>query len=429
MIFLSPNEIEIVMLTIVMRAIWPLFLGILFISLGNGLQGTLSSWRADYEGFSVLTTGLVMSGYFLGAFASSLISPGQIKKTGQIRTYAAFASIASTAILIQLLFIEPPVWFVARFLSGFSVAGIMIIVEGWLNSISSNENRGQLFSIHMMVVWGGLAMGQGLFVIDSPAGVNLFLLASILLSISLIPILLTEIKAPEVEMQEPLGFKALWKASPSGVATIGISGLASAGFFGVGTIYAIQSGLSVSETALFMSLFIGFGALSQWPLGWLSDKIDRRKVILLCCSIVIGVCTLLVMFDFSKTTFLVLNGLIGASTLPLYSLGVAQTNDRLKPSQMVSASGTIVFVFSVFAALGPFTMSYFLNLFDSIGFLLYLSLVHLVIGVTVFVMMFINEDVDESDQSDFQVMAQRPSMVAMEVIAEEAIESQSDSES
>jgi MFS family permease len=419
------------MLTVVLRSLWPLFLGILFISLGNGLQGTLSSWRADYEGFSVITTGLVMSGYFIGAFASSLLSPNQIKRTGQIRTYAAYASIASTAILIQLLFIEPPVWFVARFLSGFCVAGIMIIVEGWLNSISSNENRGQLFSIHMMVVWGGLAMGQGLFVVDSPAGVNLFLLASILLSISLIPILLTEIKTPEekIELQESLGFKALWKASPSGVATIGISGLASAGFFGVGTIYAIKSGLSIPETALFMTLFLGFGALSQWPLGWISDRIDRRKVILLCCSIVVGICVLLALFDFSKTIFLTLNGLIGASTLPLYSLGVAHTNDRLKPSQMVSASGTIVFVFSVFAALGPFTMSYFLKLFDSFGFLLYLSLVHLVIAVIVFVMMFINEDVDESDQSDFQVMAQRPSLVAMEVIAEEAIESQAESDS
>ena len=417
------------MLTVVMRSLWPLFLGIFFISLGNGLQGTLSSWRADYEGFSVITTGLVMSGFFVGAFASSLISPNQIKRTGQIRTYAAYASIASTAILIQLLFIEPPVWFVARFLSGFCIVGIMIIVEGWLNSISSNENRGQLFSIHMMVVWAGLAMGQGLFVVDSPAGVNLFLLASILLSISLIPILLTEIKAPEEELQESLGFKALWKASPSGVVTIGISGLASAGFFGVGTIYAIKSGLSISETALFMTLFIGFGALSQWPLGWLSDRIDRRKVILLCCSIVVGICVLLALFDFSKTIFLTLNGLIGASTLPLYSLGVAQTNDRLKPSQMVSASGTIVFVFSVFAALGPLTMSYFLKLFDSFGFLLYLSLVHLVIAVIVFVMMFINEDVDESDQSDFQVMAQSPSLVAMEVIAEEAIESQAESDS
>jgi MFS family permease len=370
-----------------------------------------------------------MSGFFVGAFASSLISPNQIKRTGQIRTYAAYASIASTAILIQLLFIEPPVWFVARFLSGFCIVGIMIIVEGWLNSISSNENRGQLFSIHMMVVWGGLAMGQGLFVVDSPAGVNLFLLASILLSISLIPILLTEIKAPEEELQESLGFKALWKASPSGVVTIGISGLASAGFFGVGTIYAIKSGLSISETALFMTLFIGFGALSQWPLGWLSDRIDRRKVILLCCSIVVGICVLLALFDFSKTIFLTLNGIIGASTLPLYSLGVAHTNDRLKPSQMVSASGTIVFVFSIFAALGPFTMSYFLKLFDSFGFLLYLSLVHLVIAVIVFVMMFINEDVDASDQSDFQVMAQRPSIVAMEVIAEEAIESQAESDS
>jgi MFS family permease len=417
------------MLTVVLRSLWPLFLGIFFISLGNGLQGTLSSWRADYEGFSVITTGLVMSGFFVGAFASSLISPNQIKRTGQIRTYAAYASIASTAILIQLLFIEPPVWFVARFLSGFCIVGIMIIVEGWLNSISSNENRGQLFSIHMMVVWGGLAMGQGLFVVDSPAGVNLFLLASILLSISLIPILLTEIKAPEEELQESLGFKALWKASPSGVVTIGISGLASAGFFGVGTIYAIKSGLSISETALFMTLFIGFGALSQWPLGWLSDRIDRRKVILLCCSIVVGICVLLALFDFSKTIFLTLNGIIGASTLPLYSLGVAHTNDRLKPSQMVSASGTIVFVFSIFAALGPFTMSYFLKLFDSFGFLLYLSLVHLVIAVIVFVMMFINEDVDASDQSDFQVMAQRPSIVAMEVIAEEAIESQAESDS
>ena len=419
------------MLTVVLRSLWPLFLGIFFISLGNGLQGTLSSWRADYEGFSVITTGLVMSGFFVGAFASSLISPNQIKRTGQIRTYAAYASIASTAILIQLLFIEPPVWFVARFLSGFCIVGIMIIVEGWLNSISSNENRGQLFSIHMMVVWAGLAMGQGLFVVDSPAGVNLFLLASILLSISLIPILLTEIKTPEekIELQESLGFKALWKASPSGVVTIGISGLASAGFFGVGTIYAIKSGLSISETALFMTLFLGFGALSQWPLGWISDRIDRRKVILLCCSIVVGICVLLALFDFSKTIFLILNGLIGASTLPLYSLGVAHTNDRLKPSQMVSASGTIVFVFSIFAALGPFTMSYFLKLFDSFGFLIYLSLVHLVIAVIVFVMMFINEDVDESDQSNFQVMAQRPSLVAMEVIAEEAIESQAESDS
>ena len=416
------------MLSIVMRSIWPIFLGILFISLGNGLQGTLSSWRADYEGFSVITTGLVMSGYFLGAFASSMLSPAQIKKTGQIRTYAAYASIASTAILIQILFIEPPVWFVARFLSGFCIAGIMIIVEGCLNSISSNEYRGQLFSIHMVVVWGGLALGQGLFVIDNPAGVSLFMLASILLSVSLIPILLTEIKAPDTEVQESLGIKALWKASPSGVMTLGVSGLASAGFFGVGTIYAIKSGLTVSETALFMTLFIGFGAVSQWPLGWLSDKIDRRKVILLCCVVVTSICILLSIFEFSKTVFLILNGLIGASTLPLYSLGVAQTNDRLKPSQMVSASGTIIFVYSVFAALGPFSMSYFINLFDELGFLLYLSGVHILIAVIVFAMMFVTDDVDESDQANFQVMAQRPSVVGMEVIAEEALESQLDSD-
>ena len=414
------------MLSTVIRTTWPLFLGILFIGLGNGLQGTLSSWRADFEGFSVLTTGLIMSGYFIGQLVSSILAPKQIKKTGQIRTYAAYASIASTAILIQILFIEPPVWLVARFLSGFCIAGIMIIVEGWLNSISSNENRGQIFSIHMIVVWGGLALGQGLFAVDDPAGVSLFLLASILLSISLIPILLTEIKAPEADVQESLGLLALWKASPSGVATIGLSGLASAGFFGVGTIYAVKAGLSVSQTALFMTLFIGFGAASQWPLGWLSDKIDRRKVIMFCCVTVICICIVLASFEFTSTILLILSALVGAFTLPLYSLGVAQSNDRLEPKQMISASGTIVLVFSIFAALGPFTMSYFLELFEMFGFMIYMGIVHLVIAVTVLIMMMINQNVNESEQTDFQVMAQRPSVVAMEVIAEEALESQSE---
>jgi len=414
------------MLSNVIRTTWPLFLGILFIGLGNGLQGTLSSWRADFEGFSVLTTGLIMSGYFIGQLVSSILAPKQIKKTGQIRTYAAYASIASTAILIQILFIEPPVWFVARFLSGFCIAGIMIIVEGWLNSISSNENRGQIFSIHMIVVWVGLALGQGLFAVDDPTGVSLFLLASILLSVSLIPILLTEIKAPETDAQESLGLRALWKASPSGVATIGLSGLASAGFFGLGTIYAVKAGLSVSETALFMTLFIGFGAASQWPLGWLSDKIDRRKVIVLCCACVISICIVLASFAFTNTILLILSALVGAFTLPLYSLGVAQANDRLEPKQMISASGTIVLVFSVFAALGPFTMSYFLEQFEMFGFMLYMGIVHLFIAITILIMMMITQDVDESEQTDFQVMGQRPSVVAMEVLAEEALESQSD---
>ena len=411
------------MLRKVILTTWPLFLGVLFISLGNGLQGTLSSWRAEAEGFSIITIGWVTSGYYVGSLVSAILSPKQIKKTGHIRTYAAFASLASTAILIQILFIDEFVWFISRLLSGFCIAGIMIIVEGWLNSISTNQNRGQIFSIYMVVVWVGLALGQGLFVIGDPSGVNLFLLASILLSVSLIPVLLTKIESPIFENQESLGMRDLWKASPSGVVTIGFSSLASAAFFGLGVIYAIKVGLSVPETALFMTLFVGFGAVFQWPLGWLSDKIDRRKVILLCCASVVTICIVLHMFEFSMPVFLVLSGLIGGNTLPLYALGVAQANDRLEPKQMISASGTIVLVYGVFAALGPFTMSYFLDVFDEMGFLLYLGIIHLTIAVIVLMMMFINQDVEESDQSQFQIMADRPTAVAMEVIAEEAIES------
>ena len=145
-----------------------------------------------------------------------------------------------------------------------------------------------------------------------------------------------------------------------------------------------------------------------------------------CCGSVICICTVLVLFEFTSTILLILSALVGAFTLPLYSLGVAQSNDRLEPKQMISASGTIVLVFSVFAALGPFTMSYFLELFEMFGFMLYMGVVHMVIAVTVIIMMMINEEVDEAEQTNFQVMEHMPSIVAMEVIAEEALESQSE---
>ena len=148
-----------------------------------------------------------------------------------------------------------------------------------------------------------------------------------------------------------------------------------------------------------------------------------------CCASVISICIVLALFEFTSTILLILSALVGAFTLPLYSLGVAQANDRLEPKQMISASGTIVLVYSVFAVLGPFTMSYFLALFEMFGFMLYMGIVHLVVGVTVLMMMMINQDVDESEQTDFQVMGQRPSVVAMEVIAEEALESQSEQSS
>jgi drug/metabolite transporter (DMT)-like permease len=145
-----------------------------------------------------------------------------------------------------------------------------------------------------------------------------------------------------------------------------------------------------------------------------------------CCGSVICICTVLVLFEFTSTILLILSALVGAFTLPLYSLGVAQSNDRLEPKQMISASGTIVLVFSVFAALGPFTMSYFLELFEMFGFMLYMGVVHMFIAVTVIIMMMINEEVDEAEQTNFQVMEHMPSIVAMEVIAEEALESQSE---
>ena len=184
------------MIASILKNTWPLFLGMAFLMLGNGLQGTLVSWRATYEGFSPSVTGWIMTGYYAGFLAGSMYTPYLISGVGYIRVFAALASLASTAVLIQILFINPQVWFAMRLLTGFCFAGTYVIVESWLNAASTNKTRGQMLSFYMLVSFGGMAGGQWLLKLSHPSGFSLFILASILLSLALVPVLSAFIKAP-----------------------------------------------------------------------------------------------------------------------------------------------------------------------------------------------------------------------------------------
>ena len=412
------------MLTTVLKHTWPLFLAMALLMLGNGLQGTLVSWRATYEGFSPSTTGWIMTGYYAGFLAGSLYTPILVNGVGYIRVFAALASLASTAVLIQIIFIDPVVWFSMRMLTGFCFAGTYVIVESWLNASADNKSRGQMLSFYMLVSFGGMAGGQWLLNLAHPSGFSLFLLASILLSLALVPVLVTRIRVPEMEAEERIGTYELLKLAPAGVFSIFISGIAHGAMFSMGAVFAVKSGLSVSETALFMSSFIAVGALAQWPLGWLSDQIDRRLVILGSGILAALLSLLMLQFDSSDKAFFLVYAALGAVSLPIYSISVAHTNDRLKPEQMTSASSTIIMVLGFGSILGPTIAGYLLRQLGPEGFLIHIASAHALLALSMAWFIFKREAVAQEDQTHYQTVPARATVVAMEAIAQEAEESQ-----
>ena len=216
---------------------WALFLGMGFIMLGNGLQGSLLGLRASIEGFSITATGIVMSGFYIGIIAGSIIVPKIVGQVGHVRTFGALASLASTAILIHLVFLQPAVWLAMRIVSGFAFAGIYIVAESWLNDVAENETRGQLLSIYMLIYLGALAGGQFLLNVAPPESVTLFILVSALVSIALIPILISANKAPAYSATESAGIRQLYNISPLGVFGIFAAGISSGAVFAIGSVY------------------------------------------------------------------------------------------------------------------------------------------------------------------------------------------------
>lgn len=411
------------MITRVLKNTWPLFLGMAFLMLGNGLQGTLVSWRATYEGFSPSVTGWIMTGYYAGFLAGSLYTPYLVHGVGYIRVFAALASLASTAVLIQVLYINPQTWFAMRLLTGFCFAGTYVIVESWLNAASDNKSRGQMLSFYGLISFGGMAGGQWLLELSHPSGFSLFVLSSILLSLALVPILVKRIETPEVASHARISTLKLLNISPAGVFTIFVTAIAHGSMFAMGAVFAVKSGLTVTNTALFMSAFIAMGALAQWPLGWLSDQIDRRIVILGAGFSATLLCVLLLQLSPQEPLFYIAFAALGGVSLPLYSIAVAHTNDRLEPEQMTSASSTIVLILGVGSLLGPTFAGYLLSTMGPSGYIFQLGITHMFIAMGMAYFIVRREAVAPEDQTAYQVVPPRSTGVAMEAVALEAEES------
>lgn len=362
---------------------WTLFTGIAMIMLGNGLQGSLLGIRASMEGFSTTMTGLIMTGYFAGFLGGSLLVPRWVRNVGHIRVFAALASLASVSILVHAVFVHEQLWILMRFLTGFCYAGLYIVAESWLNEAATNKNRGQLLSLYMIITYGGVAVGQLFLNFSSPNSYELFVVASVLISLALVPMTLSLIAAPPLPTPQFISPLELYRASPLGVVGAVGMGMANGAWFGMSAVYATEIGLEVEQVALFlMSYYIG-AVLLQWPIGWLSDRFDRRWVLTMV-ALLSALTSLGILFLAGPENLWLLYlgvALFGGFMSPLYSISIAHTNDFLDRDRMVAASGTLVLVGGVGAIFGPMLASVSMNSLGTDGFFIGLTGVFAVLAM------------------------------------------------
>jgi len=379
----------------VIKNSWALFTGIGIMMIAHGLQGNLMGIRSVIEEFNFIATGTMMSGYYVGYFFGSHITPKLVSRVGHIRVFAAFASMASLSILIIAAYVNPIVWTFARIITGMSVVSCFIVAESWLNDRANNRTRGKLLSLYMFITYIGLAIGMLLLNFDSPENYKPFILVSILLSIALVPVLLTKRKAPKFKKIGTLKLKELYKISPLGVVSSFCTGIIHSALFTLTAVYAATMNFSIFEISLLLFLITIAGALAQWPIGYLSDLYDRRNIIIITTITSAIFCALIFIASIdalelmylatewgtSKLMFFIFITIYAGASLSLYPLNIAHTNDFVPKEKFVAAGGGLTFVFGLGAIGGPIVCSIFMNEFGPNSFFIFLLIFHVIIAI------------------------------------------------
>jgi MFS family permease len=358
----------------VLRSSWALLLGMLLLMLGNGMQGTLLGIRGGIEGFTTSQMSYVMAAYFLGFLFGSQMTPNMIRRVGHVRVFAALASMISAVLVLYAVAPHWMAWAALRVVIGFSFSGVYITAESWLNNASSNENRGQALSLYMMMQMTGIIAAQGFLNLGDPSGYILFVIPSILVSISFTPILLSVSQAPAFETTKPLSFVRLYRASPLGCVGMFLLGGVFSAQFGMSAVWGTQVGLSVREISIFVAaIYIG-GLVLQYPIGWASDRLGRRLLVLGLSALGAAATMTAAIFDLGFPALLVIAALMGGVSNPLYSLLVAYTNDYLDRSDMASASAGLIFINGLGAITGPLITGKMMDWMGPNGFFLFMGL-------------------------------------------------------
>lgn len=386
-----------------------LLVGLLLLMLGSGLQGTLIGVRGALEAFSRVEIGLMMSAYYAGFAVACLFGARIIERVGHIRAYAAFVSIASAATLVHAAIVDPYSWIVLRAITGVCFAVIYMVIESWLNGQVSNDRRGTVMAVYMIVNLGGIAAAQQLLLLSDPKGFELFVLSSVLISIAIVPVALTTSVVPSSIPTARMSLGALYALSPLGVVGALCMGLANGAMWGLIPLAAIKFGFSTSSVALLMSIIVLGGVVFQWPTGWASDRFDRRSVIAVACAILVASCAgLLATSGGQLNVFLIISFVFGGMSFVICPLCSAHLNDRITDSDRVSASAALLLVLGVGAAIGPILGAFAMRYLGDSGLFVFIGAVSALFLLFVLLRIRDQPPVPSAEQSRFEPVIPTP---------------------
>jgi MFS family permease len=338
-----------------------ILLSAVFFLMGNGLIGTLTPLRAGFEGYSPSALGALGAAYYAGFTVGCLLGPYLFARTGHIRAFAIAAALTAVSVLLQSIIVAPLGWFLLRAGGGIGVAVLYMTLESWLNERATNETRGHVLSTYIVVNLSSIILGQWLLLLAAPQSFELFVVGAICYCLCLVPVGLTRLPQPNPQIVPRIEIAKLFKVAPVGAAGCITVGLANSAFWTLGPVYGMSLQLDIGQVAFFMSVFIAGGALVQWPLGRISDRIDRRFVIAVVCTVASFVGLALGVFGEliaqAPQIFYPLIFVQGAVMLPLYAVSIAHANDRVPNTEFLQTSAGLLMIFAAASILGPLLAS------------------------------------------------------------------------
>lgn len=407
----------------VLSSAWALLFGMGLLMIGNGMQGTLLGIRGEIEGFSTLEMSIVMSAYFAGFLGGSRMAPNMIRRVGHVRVFAALASLISAVMILYPTFADPWVWTAGRVLIGFCFSAVYVTAESWLNNAATNENRGQALSLYMIVMTLGIVASQALLVTADPSGFILFIIPSVLVSVAITPILLSISPTPAFEATKPMTLRELVRVSPLGCAGMFLLGGVFSAQFGMASVYGAQAGLSIPQISTFVATFFVGAVILQYPIGWLSDRMDRRLLIIAVSAVGVAGSVLGGMLGGQFTFLLVSAFTVGGMSNPLYSLLIAHANDFLDHDDMAAASGGMVFINGLGAVAGPIITGWLMDQVGPWGFYLFTATLFAALVIYAGWRATQRAPIPSDETGSYIAMSQTGTPVAMEIAQELAIES------
>jgi MFS family permease len=387
------------------RPILSLLRGTAFLLAASGLHGLLLPLRGQAEGFSTAVLGLLGTAWAGGFVAGCFFAPRLVRRAGHVRAFGTFAAVGAIIALLTGMFIEPTVWIFLRIGTGFTMAGAFMVIESWLNEKATNENRGTVFGLYMMVTYGSIMGGQMIVAAGDVTNESLFMVAGILFCLSLIPTAVSTQASPKPLQDVSLDVPGLYANSPVSLVACLLIGIANGAWGTLGAVYGARIGISTAEIALMMSLVVVAGAAMQMPVGRISDRTDRRYV-LAAAALFSAFVGLVIFFAAPRTgSFVIaLTACYGALAYTLYSLAVAHANDHANPEDFVKVSGGLLLLYGFGTMIGPVLGAMLMGFLRPESLFLATALAHFVLAGYTVVRITRRAPVPVADREAFNVV-------------------------